>query len=41
MKRGYAAKLAKAKIPIPATSCGVFRNFCHSPEGCGTALSFK
>jgi hypothetical protein len=29
----------KAKIPIPPASYGVFRNFYHSPPGCGTALS--
>jgi hypothetical protein len=44
VQRFYETRLCrsvwrKAKIPIPATSYGVFRNFIPQPTGRGTALS--
>jgi hypothetical protein len=27
------------ELPQPNDGCGVFRKFCHSPLGCGTAVS--
>jgi hypothetical protein len=33
MERGCVAPKRKAKIPIPAAICRVFRNFSHNPVG--------